>query len=89
MLGFNPNCLAKAEGEAKQPCPIGCYEEKNNCWQLDWKPLAEKASKEMVEWVIEKMKRDCTKCPVYDKRQNEIDELIKSIQNYLTTNFTS
>lgn len=34
---LNPNCMAKAEGDAKRPCPA--YEQKIGCWELDWKTM--------------------------------------------------
>jgi len=59
---LNPNCMAKAEGDAKRPCPA--YEQKIGCWELDWKPvyvsLPEDQKKMMGEW----MKDNCPKCPV-------------------------
>lgn len=80
---LNPNCRAQAEGEAKQPCPIGCYEQKKGCWEFNWKPLLKEAPKELIESVTEMIKENCTKCPVYDKHQEEIDETIKSIQSIM------
>ena len=74
---LNPNCMAKAEGEAKQSCPG--FEQKKSCWELDWKPLFQKVSAEQKEMMGKWMKENCPKCPVYDKHQDEINTKLNSI----------
>ena len=74
---LNPNCMAKAEGEAKQSCPG--FEQKKSCWELDWKPLLEKAPEEQKEMMGKWVKENCPKCPVYDKHQDEINTKLNSI----------
>jgi len=69
--------MAKAEGDKKQPCPA--YEQKIGCWELDWKPMLEKAPKEQREMMGKWVKENCPKCPVYDKHQTEIDAKIRAI----------
>jgi len=74
---LNQNCMAKAEGEAKRPCPA--FEQKIGCWELDWKPLLEKAPEEQKEMMGKWMKEKCPKCPVYDKHQDEINAKLNAI----------
>lgn len=74
---LNPNCLAKAEGEAKQPCPS--FEKKISCWALDWKPLMENISEEQKKIMGEWVKENCPRCPVYGKHGSEIDAKINAI----------
>ena len=74
---LNPNCIAKAEGEAKRPCPA--FEQKIGCWELDWKPLLEKAPEEQKEMMGKWMTENCPECPVYDKHQAEVDAKIIAI----------
>lgn len=73
----NPHCMAKAEGEAKRPCPG--FEQKKSCWELDWKPLLEKASEEQRVAMGKWMQENCPKCPVYPAHQAAIDQKISSI----------
>ena len=74
---LNPNCMAKAEGEAKQPCPA--FEQKIGCWELDWEPLLQKAPEEQKEMMGTWVQENCPKCPVYATHQDEIDQKIKTI----------
>lgn len=74
---LNPNCMAKAEGDKRQPCPA--YEQKIGCWELDWKSMLEKAPKEQKEMMGKWVNESCPKCPVYDKHQAEIDAKIGAI----------
>ena len=74
---LNPNCMAKAEGEAKQPCPA--FEQKIGCWELDWEPLLQKAPEEQREMMGKWVQENCPKCPVYETHQEEIDLKIKTI----------
>ena len=74
---LNPNCMAKAEGDNKQSCPA--YEQKISCWELDWKPLLEKAPEEQKEMMGTWVKENCPKCPVYVKHQEAIDVKIMAI----------
>jgi hypothetical protein len=69
--------MAKAEGEAKQPCPA--FEQKIGCWELDWEPLLQKAPEEQKEMMGKWVKENCPKCPVYNVHQEEIDLKIKTI----------
>jgi hypothetical protein len=69
--------MAKAEGEAKRPCPA--YEQKIGCWELDWKPLLEKAPAEQKEMMGKWMRENCPRCPVYSKHQTEIAAKIQAI----------
>ena len=74
---LNPNCMAKADGDAKRPCPA--YEQKIGCWELDWKPmyvnLPEDQRKQMGQW----MQDNCPHCPVYSGHQATIDEKIAAL----------
>lgn len=74
---LNPNCMAKAEGNKKQPCPA--YEQKIGCWELDWKPLFAKAPEEQKKMMKEWVKEGCPKCPVYDKHKDKIDTKLNAI----------
>jgi hypothetical protein len=69
--------MAKAEGEAKRPCPA--YEQKIGCWELDWKPLLEKAPAEQKEMMGKWMRENCPRCPVYGKHQTEIAAKIQAM----------
>lgn len=69
--------MAKAEGEAKRPCPS--FEQKKSCWELDWKPLIQQSSEEQKVMMGKWMKENCPTCPVYDKHQDEINSKIKLI----------
>lgn len=74
---LNPNCMAKAEGDAKRPCPA--YEQKIGCWELDWKPLYENIPEEQKKMMEGWMKENCPKCPVYVTHQTEIDAKIAAM----------
>ena len=74
---LNPNCMAKAEGDAKRPCPA--YEQNIGCWELDWKPMYENIPEEQKKMMGEWMKENCPKCPVYGNHQSEIDTKISAI----------
>lgn len=74
---LNPNCMAKASGEAKQPCPS--FEENISCWELDWKPLMKNISEEQKKIMGEWVKENCPRCPVYGKNASEIDAKIRAI----------
>ena len=74
---LNPHCMAKAEGDKKQPCPA--YEQKIGCWELDWKAMLERAPKEQKEMMGKWVKENCPKCPVYAKHQVAIDAKISAI----------
>ena len=74
---LNPNCMAKAEGEAKRPCPG--FEQKKGCWEFDWKPLIQKSSEEEKKMMEKWMKENCPKCPVYNDHQDLIDAKINAI----------
>jgi len=74
---LNQNCMAKKEGETKRSCPA--YEQKIGCWELDWKPLLEKAPEEQREMMGKWVKDNCPRCPVYDKHQAAIDAKINLI----------
>ena len=74
---LNPNCMARAEGDKKQPCPA--YEQKIGCWELNWQPLYEKVSEDQKQMMVQWMKENCPKCPVYDKHQAEIDTKLNAI----------
>ena len=71
------DCMAKAEGEAKRPCPS--FEQKKICWELDWTPFLQKVSNEQKEMMGKWLKENCPKCPVYDMHQAEIDAKISTI----------
>ena len=73
----NPNCMAKAEGEAKRPCPG--FEQKKGCWEFDWKPLIQQSSEEEKKMMEKWMKENCPKCPVYNNHQDAIDAKINAI----------
>ena len=74
---LNPNCMAKAEGEAKQPCPA--FEQKIGCWELDWEALLQKAPAEQKDMMGQWVKENCPKCPVYSYHQEKIDMKIKTV----------
>ena len=74
---LNQNCMAKAEGEAKRPCPG--FEQKKGCWEFDWKPLIQQSSEEEKEMMEKWMKENCPKCPVYNNHQDAIDAKINAI----------
>ena len=74
---LNPNCMALAEGEGKQPCPA--YEQKIGCWELDWKPLFDKAPEDQRKMMGQWMKDNCPQCPVYDAHQGEISKKISLV----------
>jgi hypothetical protein len=71
------DCMAKAEGEAKRPCPA--FAQKISCWELDWKPLLQKVSDEQKVMIGKWMKENCPKCPVYDKHQDEISAKLNAL----------
>lgn len=73
----NPNCMAKAEGDAKRPCPG--FEQKKGCWEFDWKPLIQNSSEEEKKMMEKWMKENCPKCPVYNNHQDAIDAKINAI----------
>lgn len=74
---LNPNCMAKAEGSAKRPCPS--FKLKKSCFELDWTPHLQKLSEEQKEMMRKDLKENCPKCPVYDKHQAEINSKINLI----------
>jgi len=74
---LNPNCMAKAEGDAKRPCPS--YEQKIGCWELDWTPLFQKASEEEKKMMGQWMRENCPKCPVYPYHQAELKAKLNAI----------
>lgn len=51
--------MAKAEGDAKRPCPA--FEQKIGCWDLDWKPLLQNAPDEQKEMMGQWVKENCPK----------------------------
>jgi hypothetical protein len=73
---INPDCMAKAEGDAKRPCPS--FQQKISCWDLDWQPLLQKISVEQREAMGKLMKERCPKCPVYSIHRKEIDQKMNS-----------
>ena len=73
----NPNCMAKAEGDAKRPCPG--FEQKKGCWEFDWKPLIQQSSEEEKKMMEKWMKENCPKCPVYNDHRDAIDVKINAI----------
>ncbi len=74
---LNPGCMARAEGDARQPCPA--YEQQIGCHELDWKPMYENLPAEhrlqMVQW----MKTHCPVCPVYPLHRTIIDAKIAAM----------
>jgi hypothetical protein len=66
--------MAKAEGQAKQPCPA--FEQKKNCWEFDRKPFLTQLSQEQKVMMAKWMKENCPQCPVYNSHQNEVTSMI-------------
>jgi len=71
----NPNCMAKAEGPKKQPCPA--FEQKKSCWELDRTPFLKQLSEEQQVMMKKWMEENCPQCAVYKLKQKEIDQQIK------------
>ncbi len=74
----NPNCMAKAEGPEKRPCPA--FEQKINCWELDSKPMLEKVSEEQKKMMVTWLEENCPKCPVYGTHQAEVDKKLSEVR---------
>jgi len=71
---INPNCMAKAEGPAKRPCPA--FEQKINCWELDRVALLKDAKEEQKVMMKNWMQENCPKCPVYTVYRGEINKML-------------
>jgi hypothetical protein len=78
---LNPNCSSKSEEPVKTPCPS--FEQKINCWELDWKPFIRPLSEEEKMVIWEWRRDNCPQCPAYKEYQREIDLMIKSILSEL------
>ena len=74
---LKPDCMAKAEGEVKRPCPS--FEQKKSCWELDWEPHFQKLSEKQKEMMKKELKENCPKCSVYDKHRNEISAKLNAL----------
>lgn len=73
---INPNCMAKAEGPGKRPCPA--FEQKINCWELDRAALLNQATAEQKGMMKNWMQENCPKCPTYAVYGDEVDKMIGS-----------
>jgi hypothetical protein len=78
---LNPNCSAESREKAKVPCPA--FQQKQSCWEIDWKPFMRPLSIEEKMIIWEWRSDNCPECPAYKNHPREIDQMIKSILSEL------
>jgi len=66
MGGEVPNCIARKSGKG--------------CWEIDWASEIATLSKDDKAHCQQRMKEKCPKCPVYVEHKEELDVIIKKVQ---------
>jgi len=73
---LNPNCFVKIKPDYK--CPA--YEQKKNCYEMDWFALMQPLPVEKRKAVCTYMEEKCTACPVYKENKAAMDEAIQKLR---------
>ena len=74
---LNPGCMARAEGDARKPCPA--YERQIGCHEMDLKPMYENLTAEQRRQMRRWMQSHCPACPAYPGHRTIIDAKIAAM----------